>query len=277
MFVKIKEYGVLVPGERGVDGQWCDGSMPMEEAFKAHGVWIKQENGKSRADIAKEEQRKIAELPAKMGIREMSFQGCGLGDLTLRKVAHIMKFNTTLETLNVPWNRVADEGATFLGESLPLNRSLTSLDLGRNDIGDQGCEALCQGLLRNSSLTRLHLDFNLNIDVGGVQSIAGVVKTNPYITELGLSGISIRAQGATLLADALMANSTLTRLKLSEASIGPEGATALAKSLVPSGNQSLVSLDLSSNLIGKGLRTTRPTSVFAKPVSTLSSSLTLGI
>jgi hypothetical protein len=255
MFVKIREYGVLVPGERTVDGNWSDGSISLEQAFGEHGVWVKQDMvGKSRkfleADKDEEEVPKISDK--KVGVRVMDFKGCGLTDMTLRKVAHIVKVNTTLELLHVPWNRVSDEGATCLGQSLGHNYSLVSLDLSRNSIGDEGCLRLCEGVRANSTLTKLNLDYNVDIGGPGVKGVAEMLLENSRLTELGLSGIGVGNKGALQLASALLPNTTMTVLGLSRSSIGPEGATALAKALsAPLGaNQSLLSLDLSSNHIG---------------------------
>jgi Ran GTPase-activating protein (RanGAP) involved in mRNA processing and transport len=188
----------------------------------------------------------------KVGVRVMDFKGCGLTDMTLRKVAHIVKVNTTLELLHVPWNRVSDEGATCLGQSLGHNYSLVSLDLSRNSIGDEGCLRLCEGVRANSTLTKLNLDYNVDIGGPGVKGVAEMLLENSRLTELGLSGIGVGNKGALQLASALLPNTTMTVLGLSRSSIGPEGATALAKALsAPLGaNQSLLSLDLSSNHIG---------------------------
>lgn len=255
MFVRIREYGVLVPGERTVDGNWCEKSMSLEQAFGEHGMWVKQDlGGKSRkvleADGEEEEKPKLPEK--KVGVRVMDFKGCGLTDMTLRKVAHIVRVNTTLESLLVPWNRVSDEGATFLGQSLSQNRSLVSLDLSRNSIGDEGCLRLCEGVRANSTITKLNLDFNVDIGAAGVQGVAEMLLGNSRITELGLSGIGVGNKGALQLASALLPNTAMTVLGLSRSSIGPEGATALAKALSAplGGNQTLLSLDLSSNQIG---------------------------
>lgn len=253
MFVKIAEYGVLVPGERGVDGAWTKDSVSLEEAFKAHGVWMKQDIGgksKKMADDDENEDEK-PKIPGKIGVRTMNLQGCGLTDLTLRKVAHIMRVNTTLETLHAAWNRVSDEGATYLGQSIRVNHTLVSLDLSHNEVCNAGCASLCDGIRVNSTLTRLRLDSNVDIDADGVKSIAEMLLEHQHITELGLSGIGIKNTGATHLAAALLPNKAITELSLANTSIGPDGATALAKSLsTRDGNKTLLTLDMSSNMIG---------------------------
>jgi hypothetical protein len=79
MYVKIKEgaHGVLIPGERGVDGEWTDDSIPLHEAFKLH------------ADLRKPNQQE-EENPRKC-VKALEFQACGLQNVTARRISHILK------------------------------------------------------------------------------------------------------------------------------------------------------------------------------------------
>lgn len=132
MFVAIEKPGVLVMAKRGVDGDWMDGSMSFEDAFKAHGVWVS-----SYEDIR---DTKTA------GVQTLDFQGGGLRDATVGKLAHILSHNTTISTLNLAWNLVSDPGATRVATTLRTTVSLRNLDLTHNDIGDAGFTELAAAL-----------------------------------------------------------------------------------------------------------------------------------
>lgn len=56
--------------------------------------------------------------------------------------------NKKLQTLNLAYNSIGDEGAEHIAASLKFNRSLLVLNLSSNDIGDLGAEKLAEVLNR---------------------------------------------------------------------------------------------------------------------------------
>ena len=93
---------------------WCD-------RFNKHGKWI---NPLRPANAAVME-----ESTAALGVRALDFVGCQIRDASVRKLAHILKVNTTITRLNLAWNSIGSKGATYISESLIRNTTLTHLDL----------------------------------------------------------------------------------------------------------------------------------------------------
>ena len=60
-----------------------------------------------------------------------------------------------MKELNISWNGFGDEGAKMVGEALKFNSSLESLDLSNNRIGAKGVFALADGLGNNNTLKTL--------------------------------------------------------------------------------------------------------------------------
>ena len=71
----------------------------------------------------------MEESTAALGVRALDFIGCQIRDASVRKLAHILKVNTTITRLNLAWNSIGSKGATYISESLVRNTTLTHLDL----------------------------------------------------------------------------------------------------------------------------------------------------
>ena len=66
-----------------------------------------------------------------------------------------LRANCSLQTLDISWNGLADEGAAAFGESLKENNTLTDLDLTNNRISTEGALAFAKGLQINNTLKTL--------------------------------------------------------------------------------------------------------------------------
>lgn len=114
-------------------------------------------------------------------------------------------------------NKITSEGALTLALKLFNNSTLETLDLSYNLIGDDGVLSLSQMLLPNhySSLKILSLNKN-GISNDGVQYLAEMLQTNQTLTELSLSDNEIGNEGVKQLANVLTyRNRTLEVLVLS--------------------------------------------------------------
>ncbi|KAJ1467742.1 hypothetical protein T484DRAFT_1857811 [Baffinella frigidus] len=172
MFVAIEKPGVLVMAKRGVDGDWMDGSMSFEDAFKAHGVWVS-----SYEDIR---DTKTA------GVQTLDFQGGGLRDATVGKLAHILSHNTTISTLNLAWNLVSDPGATRVATTLRTT--------AWNLVSDPGATRVATTLRTTA--------WNLVSDPGATR-VATTLRTTVSLRNLDLTHNDIGDAGFTELAAAL--------------------------------------------------------------------------
>ena len=76
--------------------------------------------------------------------------------------------NSTLKTLNLYRNRVDVDGARALRELLKCNSSLEFLDVGYNRLRQKGIMAITDGICenKNSKITHLGIRFNFIRDEG---------------------------------------------------------------------------------------------------------------
>ena len=174
----------------------------------------------------------------------ISYSMTAEGAQTLSK---IIQHSTCLETLDVSFNQIGDNGALALGEVLHTNNSLQVLDVTFNAIGDDGAKALAEALHVNTSLKTLHLMGN-NIGVEGAVSFSEALVYNQTLQELNVSNNHIGANGARALAEVLHTNNSLHELEVSPNEIGVDGVKALAEALHV--NKTLKTLHLLSNEIG---------------------------
>ena len=89
--------------------------------FKAHGKWINPMRDPTQATET--------DATVELGVRALDFEGSGLKNGAVRKLAHILRVNTTVTRLNLSWNEIGSKGATYLADSLVKNCTLTHLDL----------------------------------------------------------------------------------------------------------------------------------------------------
>ncbi|KAK3282617.1 hypothetical protein CYMTET_9653 [Cymbomonas tetramitiformis] len=170
----------------------------------------------------------------------------------------VLVFNTSLNTLDLGYNRIGPEGAKALAVALTpnaegvFNTSLNTLDLNNNDIGPEGAKALAVALTPNAEGV-FNTSLNSITITNGVKLPIGALRRN-VITELDLSGERLRSEDAVILGAVLVFNTSLNTLNLIGNGIGAEGAKALAVALTPNAegvfSTSLNTLDLSGNEIG---------------------------
>lgn len=159
-------------------------------------------------------------------------------------LANLLKYNTTVTTLNLSNNWIDAEGAIALADALWHNTTLTSLNLMNNPIRAAGANSLSFALKENSTLTSLNL-YNTQIGSEGAKALADALNENNTLTSLNLgsnnihigwvnnnSGLAnINYQCANALGEALAVNKSLKTLVLSNNNISDVGAEALATAL----------------------------------------------
>ena len=154
-----------------------------------------------------------------------------LFDWEVRDLADVLKYNTSLFTLDLRCSEIDNAGAEAFAEAFKANTSITTLNLSNNKISDAGVIALAKALKINKSLTTLYLPWGATGDAGA-KVLAEVLKTNTSLTTLDLSLESkISDTGAKALAEALKTNTSLRTLNLGSAIISDAGVTALVGAL----------------------------------------------
>ncbi|KAG0264022.1 hypothetical protein BGZ95_003681 [Linnemannia exigua] len=226
-------------------------------------------------------QSKMLSFPPKVSFEVVSRLGGGeaFEERSLKKLADILKTDSTLITLDLSHTSIGEKNVVTLSKALETNSApnsaLASLALYKNPIGNDEsvgpleilkttptptplnfrsfpirhskAVTLSKALKINSTLTSLNLSCT---SIGNYEAatLSDALKANSTLTSLDLWANSIRDGGAVALSEALKTNSTLTFLNLSNNSIGNSGAVALSRALKT--NSTLTTLSLYKNSIG---------------------------
>src|SRR3990167_6822603 len=161
--------------------------------------------------------------------------------------AEAFKANTSITTLNLSNTKISDAGVIALAKALKINKSLTTLYLPWGATGDAGAKVLAEALKTNTSLTTLDLSLDSKIGDTGAKALAEALKTNTSLRTLNLGSAKITDAGVTALAEALKTKTSLFKFVLSYSKIGDAVAQVLAEALKT--NISLSKLNLSNNKI----------------------------
>ncbi|VDO03644.1 unnamed protein product [Rodentolepis nana] len=161
-----------------------------------------------------------------------------------RILAEFLKEDLCLKELNLKGNFISDKGASEIGEALRRNRSLEKLDISVNPIKCTGGIALAEGLGHNDTLT--HLDVaNCDLEVSATIAFAVALRSNKSLLYFNIDRLIIfskQEEHTVHLSETLGNLSTNTTNGISV-----DGGIAIAKAL--SNHCSLTILDLSYNQI----------------------------
>ncbi|XP_048186189.1 protein phosphatase 1 regulatory subunit 37 isoform X2 [Perognathus longimembris pacificus] len=118
-----------------------------------------------------------------------------------------------LATLVLWNNQLTHTGMAFLGMTLPHTQSLETLNLGHNPIGNEGVRNLKNGLIGNRSVVRLGLA-STKLTCEGAVAVAEFIAECPRLLRLDLRENEIKTGGLMALSLALKVNHSLLRLDL---------------------------------------------------------------
>lgn len=118
-----------------------------------------------------------------------------VGDEGLEYIARALENNTTLKELKISGDlhyqgkKVGDRGMKALSKALKLNASITSIDLSFNDIGDEGLRYLMEALKENNSVKSINIRTNWRITDGAKKEFYNfIVQENYSLENLEMSG-----------------------------------------------------------------------------------------
>ncbi|XP_060788767.1 protein phosphatase 1 regulatory subunit 37 [Neoarius graeffei] len=137
-----------------------------------------------------------------------------------------------------------------LGELLKYNSTLRTLDLSNNAISDSGLEELCDGLRVQKSGLRTLVLHNNQITHRGMIHLGRVLPLLRTLETLDLSDNDVKDRGMHTLKEALISNRSITQLSLASVGITCEGAVALAEFLAET--RFLQTLDVRQNFVLTG-------------------------
>ncbi|XP_027286702.1 protein phosphatase 1 regulatory subunit 37 isoform X2 [Cricetulus griseus] len=182
-------------------------------------------------------------LKMNMNLRELYLADNKLNGLQdSAQLGNLLKFNCSLQILDLRNNHVLDSGLAyiceglkeqrkglvtlvlwnnqlthtgmaFLGMALPHTQSLETLNLGHNPIGNEGMRNLKNGLISNRSVLRLGLA-STKLTCEGAVAVAEFIAESPRLLRLDLRENEIKTGGLMALSLALKVNHSLLRLDL---------------------------------------------------------------
>ncbi|KAG8515343.1 Protein phosphatase 1 regulatory subunit 37 [Galemys pyrenaicus] len=182
-------------------------------------------------------------LKMNMNLRELYLADNKLNGLQdSAQLGNLLKFNCSLQILDLRNNHVLDSGLAyiceglkeqrkglvtlvlwnnqlthtgmaFLGMALPHTQSLETLNLGHNPVGNEGVRNLKNGLIGNRSVLRLGLA-STRLTCEGAVAVAEFIAESPRLLRLDLRENEIKTGGLMALSLALKVNHSLLRLDL---------------------------------------------------------------
>ncbi|XP_035807971.1 protein phosphatase 1 regulatory subunit 37 isoform X1 [Amphiprion ocellaris] len=162
-----------------------------------------------------------------------------------------LKTNRALKELHLTNNLLNSyQDALQLGDLLRYNSTLQTLELSNNTIADAGLEELCDGLRWQTAGLKVLLLRNNQITAEGMHHLAKALPGLKVLQVLDLGENLLGNKGVQMIREPLMVNISVLQLGLAQANISCEGAVALAEFLAES--RHIQRLDLRQNEVKVG-------------------------
>ncbi|CAF3860427.1 unnamed protein product [Rotaria magnacalcarata] len=192
---------------------------------------------------------------------------------TIVEIAHRIRYDKTLNSLNLAKRQIGDLEAQYLAEALRINNRLVSLDLRNNNISEIGIELIADALRNNSILSRIYLSGNprqlgtvattmqrMKCDMANYTLDFRLIQNSNFfvylqsLTILKVQGCQIGNKGVQYLTDIFQHNNTIIAVNLDNNEIDDNGIKYLADVLRANEvgifcGQTLTTLSLSYNRI----------------------------
>ncbi|KAL2763091.1 protein phosphatase 1 regulatory subunit 37 [Daubentonia madagascariensis] len=182
-------------------------------------------------------------LKMNMNLRELYLADNKLNGLQdSAQLGNLLKFNCSLQILDLRNNHVLDSGLAYICEGLKEQRKgLVTLVLWNNQLTHTGMAFLGMTLPHTQSLETLNLGYN-PIGNEGVRNLKNGLISNRSVLRLGLASTKLTCEGAVAVAEFIAESPRLLRLDLRENEIKTGGLMALSLALKV--NHSLLRLDI---------------------------------
>ncbi|XP_033990661.1 LOW QUALITY PROTEIN: protein phosphatase 1 regulatory subunit 37 [Trematomus bernacchii] len=183
-------------------------------------------------------------------LTELHLHNAQLSGVPLYTLVSALKWNRALQQLHLTNNLLNSyQDALHLGDLLRYNTTLHTLELSSNAVADDGLEELCDGLRWQTAGVRVLLLRNNQITARGMVHLAKALPLLRVLQVLDLGENLLGNEGMQVIREPLM-NCSLLQLGLAQASITCEGAVALAEFLAES--RQIQRLDLRHNELKVG-------------------------
>ncbi|XP_044023754.1 protein phosphatase 1 regulatory subunit 37 isoform X2 [Siniperca chuatsi] len=174
-----------------------------------------------------------------------------LSGMPLYTLVGALKSNKALQELHLTNNLLNSyQDALQLGDLLRYNTTLETLELSYNAVADAGLEELCDGLRRQTAGLKVLLLRNNQITANGMVHLAEALPVLKVLQVLDLGENLLGNEGIQVIREPLMVNCSVLQLSLAQANITCEGAVALAEFLAES--RQIQRLDLRQNEVKVG-------------------------
>ncbi|XP_034531353.1 protein phosphatase 1 regulatory subunit 37 isoform X1 [Notolabrus celidotus] len=174
-----------------------------------------------------------------------------LSGVPLYALIRALKSNQALRELHLSNNQLNSyQDALQLGDLLRYNNTLQTLQLSNNAVADAGLEELCEGLRWQTAGLKVLLLRNNQITADGMVHLARALPLLKVLQVLDLGENLVGNEGIQVIREPLMQNVSVLQLGLQQTSITCEGAVALAEFLAES--RHIQQLDLRQNEVKVG-------------------------
>jgi len=149
--------------------------------------------------------------------RKLQLLDLGLGVNASEIICEILNRHENISKVNLLKNRLENDGACLLADSLTKSTTIVSVSLKNNAIGRRGGHALIECLRYNQSLVEFDIGSldGLHRNKAGpiaMESLSEILRFNKTLTFLNVSGNSISNQGLEAICRGLKENNTLLTL-----------------------------------------------------------------
>ena len=190
-------------------------------------------------------------------------------DISVQDAIAIADVVTSLEELDISYNKLGDDGAVLLSKGITITKTLKVLDISSNNMSPLGRVAILDATIKNASLENLKMGYNYRQSHAPL--VVATTSINNILKSLDIQGCGICVIEANMIAHGI---TSLEELNISRnTSLGPDGVIAISNSKMlkilamymcdigPSGasaiiahyllnNTSLEELDICNNAIG---------------------------
>lgn len=177
----------------------------------------------------------------------ISLRDAAIGDDGMWSFAKAVQPNDVIQSLELSYNFLSDEGLNKLSSCLPKMRSLHTVKLNGNGFGYIGCRCLVNALRDNAVIQTLELSRN-NLGDDAAEELARLITYHRSLATLVVDSNYIGNDGAEHIGKAVESNRTLRHLSMCNNRIYPAGCERLCFFIRHNG--SLWELRLDGNPLG---------------------------